>query len=183
MPGRRWYLVALLLALLGAGAAAIFLMARLPSLDAGLVRMVVPGEMAMDLQRGSYTIFHEYRSVFDGRLFESDNVSGLRVTVSAAAGEPVSLTGATDTRYSLNGHSGISLAAFEVDTPGRYTLVAAYRDRQGPEAVLAVGRGIIGKIFGLVLATIAIALAGIGGGIALASVTYVKRRRAREAKP
>jgi hypothetical protein len=144
--------------------------------------MVVPGEMAMNLQRGSYTIFHEYRSVFDGRLLESDNVSGY---ASRSARQPASrfLTGATDTRYSLNGHSGISLAAFEVDTPGRYTLLAAYRDRQGPEAVLAVGRGIIGKIFGLVLATIAIALAGIGGGIALASVTYVKRRRVREAKP
>jgi hypothetical protein len=183
MPGRRRYLVALLLALIGAGGAAIFLLARLPSLDEGLVRMVAPGEMAIDLQPGSYTIFHEYRSVFDGQLYQSDDVSGLRVAVSAAAGKPIALTGAAETRYSLNGHSGVSVAAFEIDTPGRYTLIAAYRDKPGPEAVLAVGQGVIGKIFGLVLGTIAIAFAGIGGGIAMASVTYVKRRRAREAKP
>ena len=181
MPDRREYLVALLLALIGAGGAAIFLLARLPSLDEGLVRMVAPGEMAIDLQPGTYTIFHEYRSVVDGRLVLSDDVSGLRVAVSAAAGEPIALTGAAEARYSINGHAGVSVAAFDVDTPGRYTLAAAYRGRQGPEAVLAVGEGVIGKIFGLVLGTIAIAFAGIGGGIAVASVTYVKRRRAREA--
>jgi hypothetical protein len=183
MPGRRGYLVALLLALIGASAAAIFLLARLPSLDEGLVRMVAPGEMAMELHPGRYTIFHEYRSVVDGRLFQSDDVSGLRVAVSAAAGKAIALTGAMEARYSLNGHAGVSVAAFDVDTPGRYTLSAAYRDKQGPEAVLAVGEGVIGKIFGLVLGTIAIGLAGIGGGIAVAAVTYVKRRRAREVKP
>jgi len=47
--------------------------------------------------------------------------------------------------------------------------------------VLAVGQGVVGRIFGLVLGTIAIAFTGIGAGIAVASVTYVKRRRAREA--
>src|SRR5207248_1543029 len=96
MPSRRWYFAALLLALVGAGGAGIFLWARLPSLDADMVRMVAPGEMAMDLQPGSYTIFHEYRSVVKGQFYESNDVSGLRVGISAAAGEAVTLTGATD---------------------------------------------------------------------------------------
>jgi len=181
MPSRRWYFAALLLALTGAAGAAIFLWARLPSLDADMVRMVAPGEMAMDLQPGSYTIFHEYRSVVKGQFYESNDVSGLRVRISAAAGEPIALTGATDARYTLNGHSGVSMAAFDIATAGRYILSAAYRDKQGPEAVLAVGEGMIGRIFGLVLGTIAITFAGVGGGIGVASVTYVKRRRAREA--
>src|SRR5437763_16841386 len=107
MPGRLGYLVALLLALLGAGGAAIFLLARLPSLDEGLVRMVALGEMAMDLQPGRYTIFHEYRSVVDGRLYQSADVSGLRVTVSPTAGEPIALKGAAEARYSINGHAGV----------------------------------------------------------------------------
>ena len=181
MPSRRWYFAALLLALTGAAGAAIFLWARLPSLDADMVRMVAPGELAMDLQPGSYTIFHEYRSFFGGQFYESNDVSGLRVGISAAAGEAVTLTGATDARYTMNGHSGVSVAAFEINFPGRYILNAAYRDRKGPEAVLAVGQGVVGRIFGLVLGTIAIAFTGIGAGIAVASVTYVKRRRAREA--
>src|SRR5438045_8685543 len=117
--------------------------------------MVAPGEMAMDLQPGRYTISHEYRSVVDGRLYQSADVSGLRVTVSPTAGEPIALKGAAEARYSINGHAGVSVAALDVDTPGRYTLAAAYRGRQGPEAVLAVGEVVIGQIFGLVLGTMA----------------------------
>jgi hypothetical protein len=180
---RRWYLVALVLALVGAGGAYLFFFMRLQSVDAALTRMVAPGEVEITLQSGSYTLFHEYRSVLNGRYYESDDVSGLNLHINSSNGEPIALRGRANTNYEIAGRSGVSVADFDIDEPGTYTFVAAYNQRKGPEAVLAVEQGVIGKIFGLVLGSIAIAFAGVGGGIAVASITYVKRRRAREVKP
>ncbi len=183
MPSRRWYLAALILVLAGLCGAALFLWPRLQTLDATLTRMVAPGEKKMTLQRGSYTVYHEYRSVVDGRYYESNDISGLRVAVRTPAGELVALRGAVNTTYNISGHSGVSLLDFDIDVPGTYTLAAAYGDRPGPEAVLAVGQGFVGRIFALILGTLAIAVASAGTGIAIASITYVKRRRAAEGKP
>jgi hypothetical protein len=183
MPGRSWYLVALFVALVGIGGAWMFVSPRIASIDDGVIRMVAPGKITMALQPGSYTLFHEYKAVVDGRYYETPEVTGLRIIVVNAQGNPVELGSATDTRYTLPGHAGVSLLAFDIDAPGTYTLSASYADPNGPETVLAVGQGFIRRLFGLIGGTIAIAFAGVGSAIAIASVTYVKRRRAREAKP
>jgi len=39
---RRWYLVAIALALLGLGGAALFILPQIGSIDSGLTRVVVP---------------------------------------------------------------------------------------------------------------------------------------------
>ncbi|MGO8917215.1 MAG: hypothetical protein ACLQJR_15015 [Stellaceae bacterium] len=179
---RRWYLVALALALVGAGGAYLFFSMRLQSVDAALTRMIAPGEVEITLQPGSYTLFHEFRSVLNGRYYESDDVSGLNLHINSSNGEPIALRGGANANYEIAGHAGVSVADFDIDEPGTYTFVSAYNRRNGPEAVLAVGQGVIGRIFALVLGTIAIAFAGVGSGIAIASITYVKRRRATEAK-
>jgi hypothetical protein len=183
IPRRAWYLAAIVPALVGLAGAWLFFWPRLASVDDGVIRMVVPGKIAMALQPGSYTVFHEYRAVVGGRYYETPEVSGLRVVVTTAQGTPVELGGAAETRYTLPGHSGVSLLTFDIDTPGSYILSAGYADKNGPETVLAVGQGFIRRLFGLIGGTIAIAFAGLGSTIAIASVTYVKRRRAREAKP
>jgi hypothetical protein len=183
MPSRSWYLVALFVALVGFGGAWMFVWPRVASIDDGVIRMVAPGKITMALQPGSYTLFHEYKAVIDGRYYETPEVTGLHVIVANAQGDPVALGSATDTRYTLPGHAGVSLLAFDITAPGTYMLSASYADPNGPETVLAVGQGFIWKLFGLIGGTIAIAFAGIGSAIAIASVTYVKRRSAREAKP
>jgi hypothetical protein len=181
VPSRRWYLVALVIAACGLGGAALFFFPRLAVLDQGVIRMVAPGETVMALQSGAYTVFHEYSSVLDGRYYEARDVSGLRIAVANLTGVPVALRGAADTRYALAGHQGVSVLAFDIDTPGDYRLTAAYELKNGPETVLAVAQGFIGRVFALILGTIAIAFVTVGTGVAIASVTYVKRRRAREA--
>jgi len=179
---RRWYLVAVALALLGLGGAALFVLPRLGSMDSGLTRVVVPGEARLDLLPGTYTVFHEHRSVVNGRLYDvGETAAGLTFRIENAAGEGVPLSSAPSTRYSISGHEGYSVAAFAVDHAGQYTLKAGYDKQPGPDTVLAIGQGVIGAVFGLVLGTISIAFIGCGAAIVLACVTYVKRRKAREA--
>lgn len=62
MPGRKWYLLAVLFFILGMGAMALFLFSQLSGLTAGLQQVVVPGEAEVVLERpGSYTIIHAPR--------------------------------------------------------------------------------------------------------------------------
>jgi hypothetical protein len=72
------------------------------------------------------------------------------------------------------------LLEFDTDARGDYRLSATYGAGNGPETVLAVGQGFIWRMFGIILTTIMIAFVSAGSGIAIASVTYVKRRRAGE---
>jgi uncharacterized RDD family membrane protein YckC len=94
MPSRRWYLVGLLVAVLGLGGAALYLFSRLAAIDDGVTRMVVPGETMMTLQPGTYTVFHEYSSLVDGRYYEAHDIAGLCVTVADPAGTPIALRNA-----------------------------------------------------------------------------------------
>jgi hypothetical protein len=182
MPGRQWYLIALVVALAGFACAGLFFWLRFDSMSEGLIRMVAPGETVMALRPGAYTVFHEYSAVLDGRYYEARDILGMHVVVASEAGEQIALRGALATRYELTGHKGVSVLAFDIDAPGNYRLKAAYEVGNGPETVLAVGQGFIGRLFTLILGTIGIAFVTAGGGVAIASVTYVKRRRARETR-
>lgn len=55
-----------------------------------LTRIVVPGEAELDLtEPGSYTIYHEHRSVVDGQVFSSTaDISSLLVAVERPTGNP-----------------------------------------------------------------------------------------------
>jgi hypothetical protein len=179
---RRWYLVAIALALLGLGGAALFLLPQIGSIDSGLIRVIVPGEARLDLLPGTYTVFHEYRSVVHGRLYDvGDAAAGLTFRIANAAGEGVPLSSTPSTQYSIFGHEGRSVSTFVVDHAGQYSLKAGYEQQPGPDTVLAIGQGVLGRFVRLIFGTIAIAFSGCGAAIALTCVTYVKRRKAREA--
>jgi len=177
MRSPLWFVVACLIALAGFVAAGLYLWPRLGSVDAGMIRVVVPGTATLDLGKaGTYTIFHEKQSVVDGRFYASDSVSGLRVDVIAeATGAPVRLESATSTSYSMGSRQGTSIFAFTVQQPGRYRLTTSLASGQ---AVLAIGQGTFGAIFALVGGTIAIAFAGLALAGIIVALTLWQRMRA-----
>jgi len=120
-----WFVVAGLIAIAGFVAASLYLLPRLGSVDAGLIRVVVPGNATLTLDKpGTYTIFHEKQSVVDGKYYASDTVTGLRVELAAeAGGAPVRIVEpSTSTSYSIGNRKGASIFAFTIDQPGRYRL-------------------------------------------------------------
>ena len=177
MRSPLWFVVAGLIAIAGFVAAGLYLWPRLGSVDAGMIRVVVPGSATLDLGKpGVYTIFHEKQSVVDGRFYASDSVSGLRVDVIAeATGAPVRLEPATSTSYSMGSRQGASIFAFTIDQPGRYRLTT---NLAGGQAVLAIGQGVFGSIFALVGGTIAIAFAGLAVAGIIVALTIWQRMRA-----
>src|SRR4026209_1626844 len=89
MRSRLWYVVAGVIALAGLVTAALYVVPRIGMVDQGAIRIVMPGSAVLGLDTpGSYTIFHERRSVVDGRYYASDSVDGLKVTLADPRGPP-----------------------------------------------------------------------------------------------
>lgn len=180
MPSRKGYWLAAAILVAALVAMGIFLGARLSALGQGLIQVVVPGEAALALaEPGTYTIFHERESVVDGRIYASESISGLAVTVRTPAGAPVALAPVTtSSTYTFGGRTGVAAFNFELATPGSYRLAARYADgRREPRVVLAIGRNFMGGL----LITIFGALAITFGGGALAVWIAVRTFRRNKA--
>jgi hypothetical protein len=144
-----------------------------------MIRVPVPGQTEIVFKEpGTYTIFHEYQSTFDGRVYDVAAVSGLNVTVRARpGGDDVPLSPATGTRYRVGSNAGRSLFDFEVRAPGSYQIAATYDGgRKEPQTVLAIDRGFVGDLLITILGAMAMAFAGMGAAIAIAIIVFVKRR-------
>lgn len=185
MPGRKGYFVAAAVLLVGGAAFALFVFTRLHGLAAELQQVVVPGQADLVLEQpGTYTIYHERRSVVDGRYYESSQpISGLRVlVVSSETGQPVSLTPpAGQTTYNIGGRAGVSVLKFAIDHPGSYRLTAAYGGGDGSPVVLAVGHDVGKRILLTVLGGLGIAFAVFAVAVTIAAVTFRRRRAAKAA--
>ncbi len=168
-----WFVVAGLIGASGFVAAGFYLWPRLGAVEAGMIRVVVPGSTTVTLDRpGTYTIFHEKQSVVDGRYYASESVAGLRVElVAEAGGTPLRVVpSVTRTSYSIGSRKGESIFTFAVDRPGRYRMAS---EVTGGQAVLAIGQGTFGAIFTMIAGAIAIAFAGLAlAGIIVALVIW-----------
>jgi len=181
-PGRRWYVVAALIAIAGWAAMAVFLVSRIGDSTDRMMRVLVPGQQEIYVKEpGTYTIFHEYQSTFEGRVYDVATVSGLSVAVrTVPGGEEVPLSTASGTRYRVGSSAGRSLFNFEARTPGTYRISAAYDGgRKEPQTVLAIDRGFVGDLVLTILGALAMAFAGMGAAVAISVLVFVKRRRAR----
>jgi hypothetical protein len=182
MRSPLWFVVAGLIAIAGFVAAGFYLWPRLGAVEAGMIRVVVPGNATLTLDKpGTYTIFHEKQSVVDGKYYASDKVSELRVDlVGEAGGAPVRIVEpSTSTSYSMGNRQGASIFAFTIDQPGRYRLTTGMT---GGQAVLAIGQGTFGTIFALIGGTIAIAFAGLAiAGIIVALVIWQRSKSPKAA--
>ncbi|HEY4891065.1 MAG TPA: hypothetical protein VII10_05140 [Reyranella sp.] len=184
MRSSVWFVVAGLIAVAGFAGAVIYLVPRLAAADAGMMRVVVPGNALLVFDKpGPYMIYHEKKSTVDGRYYASDNVDGLSLGLTAdATGAQVKLVEPKmATSYSIGNRSGSSIYAFTLDRPGRYRLATNLAGgRADAKAVLAIGQGTVGELFATIFGAIAISFAGLG--VAAAIVFTVLWRRSKAAR-
>jgi hypothetical protein len=177
--------VALAALLAGTIRAGMAIWSGIPRMQNALTRIVVPGTSELTLaEPGSYTIYHEYESVIDGRIYSSQNISGLEVgLVEEDGGAMIPIVPSSgSTRYSVSGHSGVSVLNFTISLPGKYRLTAAYgAGRSGPTTVLAIGQGLLGRLLLTIFAAIGLSFAGFGAALAIGLITFFKRRRMQRA--
>jgi hypothetical protein len=121
-PGRWAYALALLVFVAGLVLGGVLLLNAVGGIGEGLQRTAVPGETRLVLEEaGAYTIFYEYQSTVDGRIYATAgaDVSQLYVAVSSLdTGRAIELTSpAVSIDYAYGGHAGTAVLAFTVDEP------------------------------------------------------------------
>src|SRR4030095_690584 len=180
-----WFVVAGLIALAGFAGSLFYLMPRLGAADSRMIRVVAPGTTVLTLDKaGRYTIYPEKTSTGGARYYASETVNGLRLRLTdEATGAPVTLTEpAMAANYTIGNKTGTPIYASTIERPGRYRLAADLAEgRSEPKAVLAIEQGMLGEMFSLIFATMAIAFAGLG--VAGAIVLVVLWRRSKAVAP
>jgi len=181
-PGISYYGLAVLIILIGFAAFAGSIYSGISNAQSGLLQMLVPGESDLYLpEQGEYTIFYENNSYYGGKFYStSEPISGLEVHVREKATGQYLATypSKSDFNYNLGGRSGRSIMAFKIERAGIYQINASYSEREGPQAVLAIGKGMVEGLFSSIL----ISLVALFGSIAIAAVitfvTYSRRKKA-----
>jgi hypothetical protein len=173
MKSRWGYLVAFLL-VLGSCGVAVPSMLSLADAVERMPRVRVPGSGKITLEKGDHVIFAETQSVWEGSVIKTEGSLSMRCGLSSPSGMQLDLSPlGTSYQYNLGSRAGESMFRFDVKEPGEHTL--ACEVESGTPLVLAVSP--IGAFKGMVTWIVG-ALVLLLGGIVLAVVTLVRRRRA-----
>lgn len=183
-PGRWLYVLAGFILAAGITGFVIMLVTGILGVGQSFKQVVVPGESELYLdQAGNYTIFHEYRSVVDGKIYNtSSSLSGLQCTIVDKSNNsklPMSVSW-SNSKYEIGNREGVSVFEFKIDKPGIYILSANYdQNSDMQKTVLAIGRDFGGNLLGLIFGAIAILFVSIAAFITIIVLTYRKRRNCR----
>lgn len=185
-PSWMWYLVAGAIGLATVGIFVAVIFDGIAGMGDALEQMLAPGEIEVDLHEpGTYTVFHEHESVFEGRYYSSPEiVAGMTVRVrSADGGAAVRVVAATvNSTYTMASRAGVGIFEFDISEPGRYRITAAYANgRATPQVVLAIGHDFMGGLLVTIFGGLGVMLIGLGLTITIAVVTFSKREKAMRA--
>jgi len=185
---RRKYTLGILLIVVGAIgfiAFVVFLLKQIGE-QSPKIQIVVPGIHEIQIvEPGRYTIFYEYRSVVDGKVFLTGESlpSEIFIALHFKDGfqEVTLLQPSMNNTYSIGGRAGVSLLEFTVEKPGTYVISASYaKGTQAPDVVLAIGQF---KIFQVVFGAIAIFFVSLIitiTGCLIILVAYLKSRKIKK---
>ncbi len=184
------YLVPFLMGLAVCTVLTVYVYRGFVELGASFSRVVVPGKATITLaQPGSYTVFHERKSIMGNEIYTSspEAISGIRCIVKeAASGEEITLTpSSTNATYSLGSREGVSIFDFSIARGGAYEFACAFPDgaRRGLKTVFAVGQGFMSDLFSSIFAIFGIvAIFVISASVSAALIiikVYNKSQRAQ----
>jgi hypothetical protein len=184
-PSRWYYGLAIAVFIIGGSLFAVFLFNSLSGLTEALTQVVVPVKSEIIFsETGKYTIFYEYQSVVGNRLYYTgERLSGLHCTLtSKVTGYRIALSRPmTRSTYSFGARKGVSVLQFNIDQPGIYEFSASYpRGQEGPEVVLAMGRGFMKKLMGTIFGGLALFFGSGAIAVAITVVTLLKRQKAKK---
>lgn len=144
-------------------------------------RFTLPGQTELEsLEKGKYTIFYEYKSVIDGRVYSTtQNLSGLMISVQEKnTGEEIPLESKSTATYSINGREAVSVLTFNIENPGDYILTGWYEGTEAEEVVFTVQEGFVKTIVFSIIGVL-VAFFSTLSSIILFILVFLKRRKNR----
>lgn len=186
-PSGWFYLAPLFLLVFGGGVFGYVLFASINALSASLIQTLMPGTTQVSLKKpGPYTVFHEYKSIFDGTRYSvPQGLLGMKCSLTASAdGKAVQLVEtAGDSTYSLKQKSGVSIFKFGITEPGLYDFSCWYDDGGAePKTVLTLVQSFFGQLIKTTFMGFLILGVAVFTGIITFYIIYLKRKQAIGAK-
>ena len=182
-PSKIFYYISGAILVLGISFFIYFLITGIFSSVNGLNnRVIVPSTKTIELQEyGRYSIFFEYKSNIDGKVFMTNSINGLMCTLkNIETGEVIELNNSTvNSHYSVSGREGTSIFDFTIKDAGKYEFKSWYESGIGEDAVLAIGKGFGTNVLKTVILSICSLMIGIGLSLAIFIITLVKRKNAK----
>ncbi len=183
-PSAWWYLLAVLVFVVGEVIAIVFFVTGSIGTLSGLAKVVVPGSGTFTLSEpGKYVVFYEYHSVVGNRTYATPDEAppGLECTVVAEdTGRDIPLSPATGSRFTTPSAQGVSLWAFEVQQPGVFVLSGSYPEGEGgPEVVLSIHHS-LKKLLSILFTAMKLTGVSFLAALAIALVVFSMRRRAEQ---
>ena len=163
--GIVFFVLAGLVVVVGGGFFVYLLFAGISGITKSVIRVDAPGVQELSLeQAGTYTIFLESTGVEKGTVVDPiKQAHGLNVRVETESGEsiPVGPSGMSQT-YNYGSRRGVSIMEFKVTTPGQYRFITSFNnDRQRGPVVLTVSHGFVGRLFKVILTSIAVVMGSL----------------------
>jgi uncharacterized membrane protein len=179
IPGKRWYVLAGVVALTGFLAAAAVIASLIFQYDEG-VQFLGPGSKALDLAKGRHVVWNDHVTVFEGRSYDSGKnlPDGTQIRVTGNSGSPMELRRTSGSTFRGGGTERVSVLEFEVKQPGRHEITV--RGDFSPR-VFSVGPDLVWLLLCSIFGAIGLVLLGSGGGVAIAAWAFIRREQAREA--
>lgn len=95
------------------------------------IKMITPDDMTVTLDAGRYTVYHEYQSYFEGKIYStySANLNGFSLLIFDGNANRISVEPSNvNSTYTINTRAGQSILTFDILIPGDYQLVAEYSE-------------------------------------------------------
>lgn len=165
------YFISGLLFICGIGLFVFLLVKGITStVDKMNIQVVVPGTEVVELKKpGKYTIFLEYGSVINGKIYETRNISGLMCSLyNRSTSEYIEIKkDKSNSNYSIGGRQGRSIYNFKIDKPGKYEIKGWYENNSTDEVVLSIGKGFVGSLVFTILSSSVILFITIGTSVGI----------------
>ena len=167
-PGRKWYVIDLVIFLVIFVPSLLGFLSGLNGITEGLTRVRAPGESEVTLEEGTWTVFYEWQGEFEGESFTGPSVfPGMEAVLVAEDGTEVAVTSSNASfEYNFSGRSGFSVGEVDVPEDGTYLLVTQNVDPADSRSfILALGKNLGTSTVLLVL--------GIVGMVGAAFVAFI----------
>lgn len=136
------------------------LVTGLSNLTEGLIRFTAPGRAQIAIEEpGTYTVFHEYRSTFGGRVYSGpSSLPGMNIQMRGPGGVfPIVRSSSGNFTYNVGSSAGYAVGSVKIERTGGYEVTSVFTGGEGDQVVLGLGRDkgkstfqSVGGVFGLI---------------------------------
>lgn len=183
-PSRLWYWVSIIIFVFSLTGYIVSFLHFTNKFDTHFKQDVFPGRKVFPLEKtGTYYIFYEYVSTFNGQHFSTPETLSTEFAVQICNAEkerqiefkPIESGTIT---YQTNSRKAFAIGSFVVPEPGKYAIEMKYAtNHQKPMVVLAVGQSPLVTIFVTLVILLFLFLIGFLSAAALMIFVYIKRKK------